>query len=101
MKKTAIVLALLVAPTLAFAKAPAPHISTNIPTIAVNAKSVQRSHFVGDRARVLMVLPMMVDLESLQVPHVKIIQRIGMPESFALHNGEIVKLEIVPGRGRP
>lgn len=96
MKKIAIVLALLAAPILAFAKAPARHVHI----IAVRAKSIRRAHFVGDRARVLMVLPMMVDLESLKAPYIKLIQRIGMPESFVLHKGEIVNIEIVPMRGR-
>lgn len=103
MKKTILTLALLAAPALAVAspevavrQSPAPC----VPTTTVPAHSV-RARTVLNKFRVTQLLPIQVTVKSMSGPQVRVTFQIGARTALALRQGEIVKLKIVPVRGRP
>ncbi len=103
MKKIAIALTLLAAPALAAAS---PQIAVrqtpaHVPTIAVSGRSVLRTRIVGNKFRVAYVLPTQATLVSIHKPHIRVTVEIGQSTALALRSGEIVRLKIVPVRGRP
>ena len=104
MKKIAIALALLAAPALAVAspqvavhQKPAPH----VPTITIPSRSILRTRIIANRFRVVWPLPTYVVLESVSGPPVRLTLQASARTAMALHQGEIVKLQIAPVRGRP
>ena len=107
MKKTAfLTLALLAAPALAVAspqvavhQQPAPH----VPTITIHAPSLlrTRTRIIANWFRVVWPLPTYVVLESVSGPPVRLTLQTSARTAMALRQGELVKLQIVPVRGRP
>ena len=87
----------LASPQVAVHQSPAPR----VPTITIHAPSLLRTRIISNRFRVVWPLPTYVVLESVSGPPVRLTLQASARTAMALHQGEIVKLQIVPVRGRP
>ena len=112
MKRPMFTLTLLAAPALALALASreavaAPQVAVrqsappHVPTITVRSRSILRTRIIANEFRVVWPLPAYVVLESVQGPPVRLTLQTSIRTSIALRQGEIVRLKIVPVRGRP
>jgi hypothetical protein len=103
-KTTLFTLAFLAVPALAVAS---PEIAVHqtpakpVPTITIHAPSLLRTRIIANRFRVVWPLPTYVVLESVSGPPVRLTLQASARTAMALHQGEIVKLQIAPVRGRP
>ena len=96
MKKIAVALTLLVAPALAVASPEVQVHQTPAP-----APIVIHTRIVLNEFRVVRALPLRISVETMTRPRVLVTFHTGIHTAMALHPGEIVRLKIVPVRGRP